>query len=491
MIDPHALIHEFIDSQNDETLIIGVIGDVLLDEYYNVSVDRISPEFPVPVMLSSDGEPARVLPGGAALVAWHLTPFNADVTLFGCIDQEAKDKISGFGFHTEHEDIGRLTPRKRRFYDQDFAGPRWDIEDLSDMDGERWKQGRSQLLNKIEAYVEDQSPDILILSDYGKGLFYDESLAQKIFALCNKFDIPTLVDPKHGTLEQWQGCTIFKPNHKEATQFAEQHDAYLDDLPKLLGCEAVIVTANEDGVYTYPANSLSYHYKPCKPVSGHPLGYSGAGDCFAAAFAVAYSSDFDLRESSVIANHVSSVYVQHKYTNPVTVYQLYQHIEPTKSKIFDDVGKLLQHLPTDGGMKVALANGCFDLLHISHVNTLKYGKENSDILVVAVNGDESIRKLKGNGRPVISLKERMQLLASLSMVDYVISFDEDTPYELIKKIRPFYIVKGGDYANTNIVGNDIAKEIIIAPYTKGNSTSNIIDQIFHARNIPHTQLDQQ
>ena len=473
MKDAVSLITEFLNTQEDEQLKIAVLGDVMLDEFYQVDVNRLSPEFPIPVMHSEEEVP-MTLPGGAANVAFQLLPFNVKCTLFGIGDQRAKELLGCYIPDIVMTGVGFRTPRKRRFFDKDLPLCRWDVECVNPND-EAVKDARQYILEQFEQYARSDDPDIIIMSDYNKGFFHD-SMAADLIDICNDYDIPILVDPKSGPLDQWNSCTIFKLNGKEAYQFCKHHDCYPEAIVEKLECDAMVVTQGADGVKTYPAASPSSLYNVPKPVTGHPLGYSGAGDCFAAVYAMAYALDFDFREASTIAKHAASIYVQKKHNEPVTPFELRVHCDPAMAKIMT-ANQLANHLKDVPGTKV-FTNGCFDLLHEGHLKTLKYAKSRADILIVAINSDQSVKRLKGKNRPIVPLAQRVSVLAALHDVDFVIAFEEDTPQKVIKQIQPDIIVKGGDYKNKNVVGASVAM-VEIAPYHKGMSTSSIMRKITH------------
>lgn len=479
MIDTNLLIQEFLDTQSEERLKIAVIGDVMIDEYYEVSANRISPEFPIQILDSNSRQPSAATPGGAANVAWQISNFNVDCTLFCAMHGGEIEQLQGFDFDVVATNNERPIPRKRRFYDQEFAVMRWDIEDHTRRDNDKWTKARKELLAALERHIRSDGLDILILSDYNKGFFHGD-MAQDIIELCHDYEVPTLVDPKTEPLEQWKGCTIFKPNAKECNDFIKSRTNYAEDLVKALDCEAVVITSGAEGVFTHLSSAPSSHYQINKTIEGHPLGYSGAGDCFAAVYAIAYAHNFNFRESSTIAYNAGSIFVQDKYNDPITPFMLLRHIDPIKSKI-QDANALVEILQNITG-EIVLTNGCYDILHVTHLQVLRYAKNIGDILVVAVNSDDSIKRLKGDNRPIIPLNERMQLLASLEFVDFVIAFNEDTPQKIIEQIRPKYLVKGGDYKGKEIVGSNIVEQTYLSPYIEGDSTTDIIKRI-NARHI--------
>jgi len=473
-----SLIHEFLNTQEDEKLKIAVVGDVLLDQFYQVAVNRISPEFPIPVLASEVQEPTMTLPGGAANVAYQFAGFNVDCTLFGITDKNAASLLHDFGFKCDLITFGYQTPRKRRFFDKDLPLCRWDIESY-DPEWAPLIKARKQLVEKFEKYVYGSDPDIIILSDYGKGLFY-ETMAQDLIELCSEYGVPTLVDPKLEPIDQWLNCTIFKPNAKEAEDFCRTINGYNEDILSEVRCEALVITQGADGVQTYLPKKPPLSYKSDKPVVGHPLGYSGAGDCFAAVYAMAYALNFDFQESAIIANHASSIFVQKKHTDPVTPWELHAHIDPIEAKIFNNAKWLGPHLDTLRGTKV-FTNGCFDLLHQGHLRVLEFAKAQGDILIVGIDSDANVKRLKGADKPIKSLDERMRLIASMQHVDFVVPFDGDV-YNLIRNLSPMEIlVKGGDYHADKVIGGNLVDEVIICPLLEDFSTTKTIEKIKDAK----------
>ena len=470
MIETKSLIDKFLKSVKKERLDIAVVGDPLIDEYYEIAVTRLSPEIPTSIFRSSSDKPNLTQPGGAALAAWSASCLNANTTLFCCMDDYAHEQLQSFGFNIERENHHHRTPIKRRFYDKDFPLPRWDVEEHNNFGDENWELARQRLLDRIDRHIEKVDLDVVILSDYGKGLFYGD-FSQQIIDMCRNVSIPTIIDPKQEPLSQWHGCTIFKPNLKEASGFiGEDHDK----LTERLDCEAVVITSGADGAFIHQPNQHSYHYRPEKTIVGHPLGYGGCGDQFISTLSVAYAHNFNIRESSIIACNAASVYATRKYNQPTMPYELRKHINPIGTKVFEDAEELRKVL-NDIKSDTVLTNGCFDLLGTHHLETLKFAKNITDKLIVAVNSDESVRRLKGENRPIVPLSQRMEILASLEFVDFVIPFSEDTPLDLIQKLEPTYVVKGADYKKSDVVCGD--SKVILAPLIEGHSTSSIITKI--------------
>lgn len=455
---------------------IYVVGDPMLDEYFNVKVSRISPEFPTQVMLSSNYKPSKSKPGGAANVCFQLTNFNADVTLFGPLDPKSKvifEKNYNFNCKTYPMLDGRI-PRKKRFYDGDYALPRWDVE-KENYGHKLPNELRKSVFKIFEKSIEAKKPDVVIFSDYGKGVF-DEKIAQKYVKLCKKKKIFTIVDPKN-ILEAWSDCDIFKPNEKEVKNLSfDNHvlGAGIDIVNKL-NCKAVIVTRGGqppmivERTESKPVVSWADEELEIK----RPQSVIGAGDCFVSFLAMAITHGYSYEEATSIAYKAGSLYVENKYNRP-----LYPH-ELTESKFLS--GENLAKLLKDDyfkNKKVAITNGCYDIIHPGHIHLLKEAKKRADILIVALNSDDSVKRLKGMDRPCNNLEDRISVISGLGCVDLVTFFDEDTPKKLFEKIGKFDIlVKGGDYSADNIVGKEHAKETVILPFLNGKSTTNIIRRL--------------
>lgn len=475
-------IERFLKKQNK--IRIGVVGDAMIDEYFHVSVKRMSPEFPIPVMLSEEEGPYKVMPGGAANVAYQFRHFDVDAQLCSLIDYSAKSifEMHGLGVSLCHnmEDLtpthlkdakitwGRLAriPRKKRIYDRDFPTYRWDVEKFNHglMPDEL-----SSCINALRQGYKSYSSkfDALVFSDYGKGLFHDSEEISWIDFVGN--EIPTLVDPKDGNLEKWKGCTVFKPNAKEAEELSGE-TKWQDQckyFKEKINCDSVVITQGGEGVVGQIGSDV-FQYRPSRN-NMYPESVIGAGDCFMAFMAMAVGHGFNIREAAEIAYEAGAVYVTKKHNEPVTPYQLHKQVDPIQAK-FIEPAKLSK---LNG---VVFANGCFDILHRGHLETLKYAAEQGEYLVVALNSDSSVSRLKGPERPINPLLERMNLMASLDFVDFVVSFEEDTPSEIIDQICPDVIVKASDYKPEDVVGSDRAR-IVIAPLVEGLSTTIILEKL--------------
>jgi D-beta-D-heptose 7-phosphate kinase/D-beta-D-heptose 1-phosphate adenosyltransferase len=448
---------ELLKSQKKPRVL--VVGDCMLDEYYQVTVSRISPESPnVAVMVSGDGHAEAVRPGGAGNVCCQFRPFGVRCDFLGFVDGDASAYLSQAGVHSS-DSLGVLhVPRKKRFFHgQTQVGNRWDVELPNyGLTPDALKAMQRKLWETLVTIRDDY--DVFILSDYDKGVFANTSMTAH---LAGKL---TIVDPKKGPLNKWKGATVIKPNTQEAVALTGKTHWHCQcrGIAEETSCRAVVITNGSSGVYVNDRDSLTQYVPTSKLVANSVI---GAGDSFAATLAVAMALGMGAREASEVAYHAGAIYVQGQHNSPVTMTQL---ASQSKYALPDELAKV--------GGRLVFTNGCFDILHAGHVETLRASRAMGDSLVVAVNSDEGIRRLKGPTRPVNGLADRMKLLAALECVDYVVSFDEDTPLELIKKIRPAVVAKGGDYKPEEVVGYGLA-EIFIAPLVNDRSTTGLIKKL--------------
>ena len=451
------ILQQFLQKNRQNRLNIHVLGDAMVDEYYEVKVNRISPEFPMPIMWSPHSKPQRK-PGGAANVAYQFKNFNANVTLHCLPDSKANKVFLDHNVSHWHGtmDVRASLPIKRRFLDNGIQITRHDIEPpLCGLRGEVIDLFTESLCKSIVKHK--MNPDVAIFSDYNKGFFNSTE-----HNLLDKYhNAITIVDPKKGPLTKWRGCSIFKPNAKEAeeltgrTKWKEQ----AKHLQNELECESVVITdggRKVSGVY----GDEFFCYMPDRKVEVESV--IGAGDTFCVFLAMAVGYGFSIPEASEIAWSAGSVYVQNNLNRPIVPAEL----------AFDGIVHPKDLSQRD--FKLSFTNGCFDILHEGHLQTLRFAREKGDKLVVALNSDDSIKRLKGDDRPLKPLSQRMSVMAALDMVDFVVSFDEDTPLEIIKTIKPDALVKGSDYKKTEIVGADIVPEVYTAPLIPDLSTTKLL-----------------
>ncbi len=450
-----------IDALSSSNLRIGIIGDSMVDEYFNVHVRKISPEFPIPVMHSENEEACLALPGGAANVAYQLQHLNKNTFLCSFVDNHANQIMNNYNINTDL--CVNIDPffisRKKRFYSSDFPTYRWDVEKTNyGMSATELNSACQELTNKILS----QNFDVLIFSDYDKGIFYNDivsSLAEKHSCLLK------IVDPKKD-IEKWKGCTLIKPNTSEAFAITREKEKLkqLQIIKQKTNCKSVIITSEGDG-FVGQENEYFEYINPKSAKQANSV--IGAGDCFIAFLGLCMGNKINLQNAAEFAFSMGLIYVTEKHNKPLNIDIIKKHLLGSKSKIIDYKNF------KERNFKLVVTNGCFDILHAGHISSLEFAKNQGDKLLVAVNSDESVSKIKP-GRPINKLQHRMSMLAALECVDFVTCFDEDTPIEVMKHLNPDILVKGEDYIAKEVVGKDYAKKVIFCPLTEGLSTSNII-----------------
>lgn len=430
----------------------------MIDEYHEVKVNRISPEFPMPIMWSPHSKKTRK-PGGAANVVNQFKHFNVDPLLFCFYDDKAARVFEEHNIQwacAPFNGIESHLPIKRRFLDSGVQVVRHDIESENcGLD--------NNLIDFVTKHLESvikstTKPDVAILSDYNKGFFASEEHN----VLDYYHGITTIVDPKNGPLSKWKGCTILKPNSKEAYDLTGRKNwrEQAKHIQNETQCEAVVITFGGEKVAGVWHDEF-FCYNPDIKVEVESV--IGAGDCFCAIFAMAVGHGFAVPEAAEIAWNAGSVYVQNKMNRPIVPAEIAQYGLLESGQ---DLSKR--------DFKLVFTNGCFDILHEGHLETLRFAKKQGDKLVVALNSDASIKRLKGSDRPKKPLDQRMKVMAALEMVDFVVSFDEDTPYEIINQIKPDVLVKGSQYDKSEIVGADIVPEVLTAPMISDLSTTKFL-----------------
>ena len=471
---------------------IAVVGDTILDEYLDGRVDRISPEAPVPVHLV---ESRTYTPGGAANAAMNIKLSGGEAQLFSIAgEDEACDMLFDFFKKEDMQTDGilkasdRPTIRKTRITTK--------AQQLVRIDWERVRPLPEGLQRELFAKLERCEFDAILISDYGKGVLPD-SLIKEIIALGHKRDVPIVVDPKGTNFSKYYGATLVKPNHKEACE-ALGLDASVErdgeTLARLLNekfkFKNSLVTLGPRGMVLVSGEQKAITKKS---VAREVFDVSGAGDCVAALVTLCLASGVDNSRTLEIANAGAGLVVGKWGTQPVKKEELAQSllkqnhenlIESSASKVvtLNQAKQLLtEHRAAE--KRIVFTNGCFDILHAGHLSYLEKARNIGDILVVGINSDTSITKLKGPARPIVDQTNRASLLAGLKCVDYVIVFEDDTPEKLINELSPNVLIKGADWDVENIVG---AKHVLDSGGTvetvdllDGMSTTKIIETVLN------------
>lgn len=433
-----------------------VVGDLMLDKYWSGSTHRTSPEAPVIVVNVSD-EDYRV--GGAGNVAINCKTLGANVSLLGLTgkDNEAaclKKHLENKGvFHYLQQTDNLKTITKLRVLSHKQQTIRLDFEDsYQDIDKATLNHYYSEAL--VDA-------DVVILSDYAKGTLSDP---QALIQAARKLNKPVLVDPKGNDFAKYRGASLLKPNKKEfelivgpcknQKQLIEKGQTLLDTLD----IDTLLLTLGEEGMLLIEKSGAVGHVAAN---SKELIDVTGAGDTVIATFANAIASGKSHLAAMHIANLAAGIAVSKSGTAEVTLNELnlayleersFEHGITTAQKLKLTVNQLKAQ-----GKKVVFTNGCFDLLHAGHIAYLKKAKALGDKLIVAINSDASIKRLKGESRPVSPQESRVEVLAALRFVDWVIVFDEDTPENLLRLLEPSILVKGGDYSIDGVVGASLVQ----------------------------------
>lgn len=468
-----------------------VIGDIMLDNYYFGKSTRISPEAPVPILLEKNN--MKVL-GGAANVALNLVSANQEVSLLSIIgnDDAGKDLLSilkekNINCNLIVKDNDRCTTVKTRFIGQNNL-------QMFRFDQEKTTSLSLEVSSKlIEEYTKEiKKFELVVISDYNKGLLNIEN-TQKFIDIANKNNVKVLIDIKEPKYEKYKNAYIIKPNLNELADITklkveteEEIIIAARELQKNTNCNYVLVTKGKDGMTLVSKDD----YKNIECASREVYDVTGAGDTVISYLAVGVANNIDLYDAVNISNYAAGVKVSKMGTYAVKPEDIIDYIIDSNNVLDEEkivtIDKLEEILKTKKDKKIVFTNGCFDIFHVGHLRYLKESSKYGDILIIGVNSDSSVKRLKGENRPIVSEDERAELLSSLSFVSYVVLFDEDTPYEVIKRIKPDIITKGGDYDPNTVVGKDIVEEkggkVIICPLTKEKSTTNIIEKILKVYN---------
>ncbi|MBN2823932.1 MAG: D-glycero-beta-D-manno-heptose-7-phosphate kinase [Campylobacterales bacterium] len=455
-----------------------VIGDLMLDRYLWGKCERISPEAPVQVV---DIAKESTTLGGAGNVINNLLAFGAKVGVISVIgDDDTAIEIQGLLTGVEQHLItqkGRKTSQKSRIMASHQQVVRYDKESKEDIT----QPSQDEILTIYRSIIHQY--DSVILSDYGKGIL-TSALTQALITIANEHSIKVLADPKGSDYTKYTGAYLVTPNKKEAqeaTQIAFNNQAtLLQALQRLQDIVTIpLITLSEEGIaLLVEGQSIQ---KPT--VAREVYDVTGAGDTVIASLAYSLAQGKDIITSVEFANLAAGVVVGKLGSATATL----EEIEEYKSslhkssieshiKSFETIAKVVERLKAQN-KKIVFTNGCFDILHRGHVAYLDTAKSFGDVLILGLNSDESVRRLKGESRPINTQKDRAFILAALESVDYVVIFDEDTPYELIKIVKPDILVKGGDYQGKEVVGSDIAKQVKLVDFVEGRSTTKTIAKI--------------
>lgn len=467
----------------------------MLDKYVWGEVKRISQEAPIPV-LNVTSEEAR--PGGAGSVANNLAHLGANVYCYGVVgnDNEGRqllDNLNKLEVDTDGiiQDQDRPTTVKVRMMGHlQSAGKgiqqllRIDYEKTDDIEDKE----QEEIINKIENKI--QHVDIILISDMNKGVL-SRRILETVIRSGKDHNIPVIIDPRlTNDYSIYKGATAITPNRFETKLSTGIKITDVNSMKsaskKLLeefSFEYVILTADKDGMFLYSRDGK------CNVIHTVPkevFDVSGAGDMVLSVLGFVVGSGNSFEDAAMIANVAAGVEVGKIGAVPVSkseiLSELMGRLNPlyTKIKVLDELEEILDHHRRNNE-KIVFTNGCFDILHIGHIEYLKFSRQQGDVLVIGLNTDRSVREQKGDKRPFVSEYERARLISALEDVGYVILFDESTPEELIRRIKPDVLVKGEDWKEKGVVGREFVEsyggKVILAPFIKDVSTTDIVSRI--------------
>ncbi len=464
------------------------VGDLMLDDFVYGDVARISPEAPTPVLAVTKSE---LMIGGAGNVARNVASLGARCILVAVVgDDEAAHtlaaKLGNETGITAHlvKDAARPTTRKVRFVSERHSSHllRADWEVTSWIEGE----AEARLLERALAALPQAQT--LVLSDYAKGTLTPR-VVRTLIDRADELGTPVIVDPKGKDFSKYEGATLITPNWQELSQVARSTLATetdvasaAADLSNAIGADAVLVTRGESGMSMVSRGGEPIH------MAAHPVkvrDVSGAGDTVVAVLAVMRAAGASWEPAMRAANAGAAVVVGKRGTAAVSAAELrgrvlpHAALAPEEKIVFD--WSILDERTAEwrrGGLRLGFTNGCFDILHPGHIKLLAEAHAACDRLIVGLNSDELVKRLKGESRPMQDVHARAEVLAAIEAVDLVVVFDQDTPLELIQRVRPAILVKGGDYRREEVVGHEfvesIGGEVMLIPLVPGFSTTKIV-----------------
>jgi D-beta-D-heptose 7-phosphate kinase/D-beta-D-heptose 1-phosphate adenosyltransferase len=465
------------------------VGDLMLDDFVYGEVSRISPEAPTPVLAVARNE---IEIGGAGNVARNIGALGAQCIFIGLIGKddaartlsEAFAKLNGSVIPNLVVEAGRHTTRKVRFVSEHHSAH------LVRADWETARPATPASEAAVIAHAEAALPrcGAVVLSDYAKGALTPR-VVRAIIDRARELGKPVVVDPKSHDYSIYRGATLITPNrqelgtavHRPVATEAEIAKAAAE-LARIVDSEAVLVTRSEQGMTLQVADHAPLH------IAAYPVkvrDVSGAGDTVAAVMAILLAMKAPFDAAMRAANAAAAVVVGKRGTATVTLTELRHRILPSASlapedKIVFDWAMLDERLREWRRLRIGFTNGCFDLLHRGHVKLLAEARAACDRLVVGLNSDASTARLKGKGRPINPAEGRAEVLAALEAVDLVVVFDEDTPLELIKRVRPAVLVKGADYTRDEVVGREVVEnaggDVILVDLVPGHSTTAMVER---------------
>jgi D-beta-D-heptose 7-phosphate kinase/D-beta-D-heptose 1-phosphate adenosyltransferase len=440
----------------------------MVDINYFSKIERNAPEANIPIYNVYNTE---YILGGAANVAQNLHNLdNINVELVSVIGND------NYGIKIQNllnekciknklfVDKSRNTTQKNRIFYENKLHVRYDIEDTYDID--------ETMMYAIFEHIKQQKVAAIVISDYDKGVTHP-NLIKNIINYSNENGIYTFVDPKIKNYLKYKNCFCFKPNLKEAQQISNLTDKneIISFIKENVGCKNIIITCGEDGIIINESSNIIRHIEKINVVD-----VTGAGDIVLSILVYVYLLKQDLFLACKIANCIAgkSVEIIGNYRIEKNILDYYLNLKETKIIYDYEIEKINNISKLNNKV---FTNGCFDILHSAHIKLLQFSKKQGDILIVGLNSDNSIKRLKGEMRPINTIEERKTLLSLFDFIDYIIIFNDDTPLNIIKLIQPDILIKGADYKNTIVVGSEYCKKLLFFDFIENKSSTLVINKI--------------
>jgi D-beta-D-heptose 7-phosphate kinase/D-beta-D-heptose 1-phosphate adenosyltransferase len=463
----------FLDSKPQKII---VLGDIMLDYTNSGSINKLANEAPIPVFLK---ESEKVSLGGCGNVLQNLKALSCETLyLFSMCGDDADSVVlinllDQLNIHHEAVKVNsKKTTSKHRFFSNNKLIFRYDIEDIYTLP----KSLETSILEKLKYILETETIDCILFSDYNKG-FLTNSLCESVISLANSKNVFTCVDPKND-YRKYKNCSLIKPNRNEVEKlfgitFSLDHlETVHSQIKELVCCKNTVITLGEQGISGCFENKEYFYWKyDSKDV----IDVTGAGDVVNSILAYYFNQLEQKQRCLQLASYLATVSVSHMgaYTLQFTdILQGYKYLSNSKVIQKEHLVKLKKPL--------LFTNGCFDILHEGHISLFEYCRsiaKNEYEIVLGLNSDASIKRLKGSARPINTLFTRIAILNAIQHIDWIVVFEEDTPEALLHDLHPHILVKGGDYAVESIVGKEYCKEVKIVPFTYKISTSTIVKNI--------------
>ena len=452
-----------------------VLGDIILDINYFSKIHRNAPEADN-IPIHNIYEKTFFL-GGASNVANNLKNLDTNVELITIIGHDyygektksilEQNKIKNKLFI----DPSRKTTQKHRIFHNNILNTRYDIEDNHEI--------TTELSNNILEYIKcKKNIDAIVLSDYNKGVCSDYLIKSVIYH-ANNNNIFTFVDPKIKNYMKYKNSFCFKPNLHESEMISglKNINQIIDFMKENINCQHLIITCGKDGIIVDNVNNIIQHESNINVVD-----VTGSGDVVLSILVYIYLLKKDMYIAAKVANYIAGIGVSkigNYCINKKEVDSYFEKYSTIDKIIFDyEVDKIIN---LSHKKNIVFTNGCFDILHSAHIELLQFSKKQGDILVVGLNSDTSIKRLKGELRPINLQEERMHILSLFDFIDYIIIFENDTPLQILQNLKPTIIVKGADYIIENIIGKEYCEKVVLFNYIKNKSSTSVINKIKNSK----------